>query len=81
MRLINLKFIGVKCHAPDSASRAPLPRIVPGTVVISMINGLGIAERIGAVTGMEHMLDNVVAEDGQEGSAAFLEKRVPQYKP
>lgn len=76
---MNLILLGVNCYALDAASRALLPRIVPGTVVISMLNGLGIAERIGAVTGMEHMLENIVAEDGQEGIATFLEKREPRY--
>jgi 2-dehydropantoate 2-reductase len=52
----DLVFITTKTYHTDEAARAVLPIVAPSTVVISLQNGVDAAERIGAVTGMDHVI-------------------------
>jgi 2-dehydropantoate 2-reductase len=45
-----------KAYDTEPAAKAMLPAVGPNTTVLSLQNGIDAAERIGAITGMEHML-------------------------
>jgi 2-dehydropantoate 2-reductase len=51
-----LVIVATKTYHTDEAARAIRPMIAPGTLVISLQNGVDAAERIGAVIGKDHLL-------------------------
>jgi 2-dehydropantoate 2-reductase len=52
----DLVVVTTKTYHTDEAARAILPLIAPGTVVVSLQNGVDAAERIAAVVGKDHVL-------------------------
>lgn len=62
----NLIFVTIKGYDLEQASLKLLPMIGPETVVIPLLNGVEIAEQVGAVVGMEHMMGGIV------NTAAFI---------
>lgn len=54
--LVDLVLVCVKTPGTERAARAIKPLVAPGTMVVSLQNGIDAAERIGAIVGMEHML-------------------------
>ena len=52
----DLVIVTTKTYHTDEAARAIGPMITPGTVVMSLQNGVDAAERIGAVVGKDHLL-------------------------
>lgn len=49
-------LLTTKAHDLETTAEAMRPLIGPGTWVLPVLNGVEIAERIGAVLGMEHLL-------------------------
>ena len=58
--LVDLVLMSVKTYDLEEASRAIAPMIRKDTVVIPLLNGVDIAERVSAVAGMEHVLGGAV---------------------
>ncbi|MCZ6628759.1 MAG: 2-dehydropantoate 2-reductase, partial [SAR324 cluster bacterium] len=56
----DLVWMTVKGYDLESGARAILPLIGADTVVIPLLNGVEVAEDIGAVVGMEHMMGGIV---------------------
>ena len=54
--VVDLVLMCVKAYDLEAASRAIAPMIAAETVVIPLLNGVDIAERIGALVGMGHVL-------------------------
>ncbi|MCH7479468.1 MAG: NAD(P)-binding domain-containing protein, partial [SAR324 cluster bacterium] len=54
--VVDLVLMCVKAYDLDAASRAIAPMIAAGTVVIPLLNGVDIAERIGALVGRGQVL-------------------------
>jgi 2-dehydropantoate 2-reductase len=52
----DLIVVATKTYHTGEAARAILPMIAPGTVVMSLQNGVDAADRIGAVLGEDHVL-------------------------
>lgn len=52
----DLIIVATKTYHTDEAARAIQPMIAPGTVVMSLQNGVDAADRIGAVIGKDHVL-------------------------
>jgi 2-dehydropantoate 2-reductase len=63
---VDLIFITTKGYDLEQASLNLLPMIGPETVVIPLLNGVEIAEQVGAVVGMKHMMGGIV------NTAAFI---------
>ena len=57
---VELVLVGVKAYDLENASHAIRSLIGPDTSVLPLLNGVDIAERIGAVVGAEHLLGGVV---------------------
>ncbi len=57
---VDLVLMSVKTYDLDEASRAVAPMVGEDTVVIPLLNGMDIAERVGAVVGMDHVLGGTV---------------------
>lgn len=57
---VELVWMTVKSYDLQAAAQAILPLIGPETAVISLMNGVDVAETIGAVVGIEHMLGGTV---------------------
>ncbi|MCE5244106.1 MAG: 2-dehydropantoate 2-reductase [Syntrophobacteraceae bacterium] len=53
---VELVLFSTKTYHTDEAARAILPMVGPGTVVISLQNGVDAADRIGAVIGPDHLV-------------------------
>ncbi len=53
---VDLALVTLKAYDLEEAARTLVPLIGTETVVLPLMNGVDIAERIGAVVGMEHML-------------------------
>jgi 2-dehydropantoate 2-reductase len=53
---VDLILFCVKTYSTDEAAEAIRPAVGPGTVVMSLQNGVEAAERIGKIVGQEHML-------------------------
>ncbi|MCZ6645109.1 MAG: 2-dehydropantoate 2-reductase, partial [SAR324 cluster bacterium] len=56
----DLVWMTIKGYDLESGARAILPLIGADTVVIPLLNGVEVAEDIGAVVGMEHMMGGIV---------------------
>ena len=52
----DLVIVATKTYHTDEAAQAIRPMITPGTVVISLQNGVDATERIGKVIGKDHLL-------------------------
>ncbi len=65
---VDLVWMTIKAYDLEQATRQIAPLIGPETVVIPLLNGVELAERIGAVVGMAHMMGGAVAV-----SAAIVE--------
>ncbi len=63
---VDLIFITTKGYDLEQASLNLLPMIGSETVVIPLLNGVQIAEQVGSVVGMEHMMGGIV------NTAAFI---------
>ncbi len=57
---VELVWMTTKAYDLEAGAEAMRPLIGENTVVIPLLNGVDIAERIGAVLGMEHMLGGIV---------------------
>ena len=57
---VDLIWMTIKAYDLEQTARQIEPMIGPETVVIPLLNGVEIAEGIGAVLGMEHMLGGAV---------------------
>ena len=55
----DLVLVTVKTPATEAAASAILPVVGANTTVLSLQNGIDLAERIGTIVGMEHMLGGV----------------------
>ena len=55
----DLVLFCVKSYNTDEAARQIQPAVGPGTVVVSLQNGIDAAERIGNLVGMEHVVGGV----------------------
>jgi 2-dehydropantoate 2-reductase len=58
---VDLIWMTIKAYDLESAARQVQPMVGPETVVIPLLNGVEIAEGIGAVLGAEHMMGGAVA--------------------
>jgi len=82
---VELVLFATKAYGLDAAAQAMRPLVGPGTVVLPLLNGVDIAERVGAVVGMEPMLGgmtyiacslagpNTVRQGGVENRLVFGE--------
>ncbi|MCZ6728488.1 MAG: 2-dehydropantoate 2-reductase [SAR324 cluster bacterium] len=70
----DLVWMTVKGYDLESGARAILPLIGEDTVVIPLLNGVEVAEDIGAVVGMEHMMGGIV-----QVSSAIAEPGLIRY--
>jgi len=52
----DLVIVATKTYHTEEAARAIRPMITPGTVVVSLQNGVDAAERIGTVVGKDHVM-------------------------
>ena len=57
---VELVWMTTKAYDLEAGAEAMRPLIGENTAVIPLLNGVDIAERIGAVVGMEHMLGGIV---------------------
>jgi 2-dehydropantoate 2-reductase len=53
---VDLVIVATKTYHTDEAAQALKPMVGPGTVLVSLQNGVDAADRIGAVVGMEHLI-------------------------
>ena len=60
VRVVDLVLMCVKAYDLDAANQAIAPMVGEDTVVIPLLNGVDIAERVGAGVGMEHVLGGTV---------------------
>ncbi len=57
---VDVVLMGVKAYDLTAAGEAIRPMMQAQTMVVPLLNGVDMAERIGAVIGMEHLLGGVV---------------------
>jgi len=53
---VDLILFCVKTYGTDEAAKAVRPAVGPHTIVLSLQNGIDVAEQIGKIVGMEHVL-------------------------
>ena len=76
---VELVVMCVKAYGLEEAARAIAPMLGPETVVVPVLNGVDIAERIGAVVGMGHMLDGLTFTSAQRtGPGEFRHQALNQ---
>ncbi len=56
----DLIWVTIKAYDLEATAEAIAPMIGPETVIIALLNGVGIAEQLGALVGMEHMMGGAV---------------------
>lgn len=57
---VDLIWVTIKAYHLEATAAVIAPMIGPKTVIIALLNGVGIAERLGALVGMEHMMGGAV---------------------
>jgi 2-dehydropantoate 2-reductase len=57
---VDVVMMGVKLYDLESATRAALPLVGPGTMIVPVQNGVTAHERIAAIAGREHVVGGLV---------------------